>query len=210
VWTVADFGPRRASSQSAVSVQTQSSELLHHRKESIGAIGRRIEASRILFFCDRSIFTVLGKCDLQWKSPRTTHTSNIDSVTDQMVCRRDDASTLTLCCKIQGNSLPLYITHGTDVYPAGISLTSGTGSVERSCTDSKIFSAIRVTFPNKLGELSSTTPSCIIFIDQFLGADAFGKEFELCYQRWLVKAAQLKSHRNLQQNPIIESTSHFH
>jgi hypothetical protein len=210
VWTVADVEVRRASSQGSVSIQTHSSELSHHRKESIGAIGRRIEASRIMFFCDRSIFTVLGKCYLRWSNPRTMHPSNIDSVTDQLICRRDDASTLTLCCKMQGSSQPLYITHGTEVYPAGISLTSGPGSVERNCTNSKNFSAIRINFPNKLGKPPSTTSSCIIFINKSLGADAFGKEFELCCQRWRVKAAQLKSQRNLQQNPVIESTSHFH
>jgi hypothetical protein len=58
-----DSGARRDSGQSLRSVRAQSAEstLSSHRKSSVEAIGERIEASRILFFCDTLIITVLSE-----------------------------------------------------------------------------------------------------------------------------------------------------
>jgi hypothetical protein len=63
VWTMVDSGARRGFAQSLHPIQTRSSEstLSSRRKDSVEAIGERIEASRILFFCDASIITVLGE-----------------------------------------------------------------------------------------------------------------------------------------------------
>jgi hypothetical protein len=52
-----DSGARRDSAQT----QSSESTLSSHRKDLVEAIGERIEASRILFFCDASILTVLGE-----------------------------------------------------------------------------------------------------------------------------------------------------
>lgn len=106
---------------------------------------------------------------------------------------REDATSLTIFCLAGGTAhLPMYIARGTLERPAGMPMNfSPTSRAGNSTEGTKEYSSIQLKFPDPEGMQA--------FIDDF------GK----CRQKWFRKAAKLKSQRDLQRSPIIESKSSF-
>lgn len=114
-------------------------------------------------------------------------------VTNETDLRKDNATSLTIFCLAGGTAhLPMYITRGTLERPAGMPMNfSPTSRAGNSTKDIKEYSSIRLEFPDSEG------------------MQAFIEDFGECRRKWSEKAAKLKSQRDLQRSPIIESKSHF-
>ncbi|OCK92796.1 uncharacterized protein K441DRAFT_662410 [Cenococcum geophilum 1.58] len=114
-------------------------------------------------------------------------------VTNETNLKKDNATSLTIFC-LAGRTahLPMYITKGTLERPAGMPMNfSPMSRAGNSTRDIKEYSSIRLEFPN--------SERMQAFID----------DFGECRQKWFEKAAKLKSQRDLQRSPIIESKSYF-
>ena len=138
-------------SQKSVESPRSASSLGPQRHDSVGAISQRIEASRILFFCESSIYTIISE------SP-AHDIANIlidQQVTNQIHLRREDSgNSLTLYCGTERNgSLPIHITEGTAERPAGIplSFSSTSRDLHHSNINCREYSSIQVIFPNRDG-----------------------------------------------------------
>lgn len=104
----------------------------------------------------------------------------------------------------------MYITRGTLERPAGMSMNfSPTSRAGNSTKDTKEYSSIRLEFPDSESKTLIYYPLQFRSSHGYLGMQVFIYDFGECRQKWFEKAAKLKSLRDLQRSPIIESKSYF-